>query len=103
MIVESQLDQIKSVIQDCNLNFLLGSGLSSPFLTTLGNVETLLTDVEKLDVPADRKQILRCSVYKHYFDGVIAKNREVLTGDPTCQPILGEYKTFLKILNGILL
>jgi hypothetical protein len=41
MIAESQLEQIKNVIQDCNLNFLLGSGLSSPYLKTLGNIETL--------------------------------------------------------------
>jgi hypothetical protein len=103
MIAETQLDEIKNVIQDCNLNFLLGSGLSSPYLNTLGNIETLLTDIEGLELSADARQIIRCSVYKHYFDGVMARNLEVLTAAAPCIPTLTDYRAFYKALNGILL
>lgn len=103
MIHESLLEQIKTVIQDCNLNFLLGSGLSSPYLRTLGNIETLLTEIEALELLPDEQKILRCSVYKQYFDGVMVKNLEVLTEAESCLPTLAEYKSFLKTLNGILL
>jgi len=103
MIAESQLEQIKNVIQDCNLNFLLGSGLSSPYLKTLGNIETLLSDIEALDLAAPTRQILQCSIYKHYFDGVMAKNLEVLDAAAPCSATLSDYKSFLKILNTTLL
>jgi hypothetical protein len=39
-------DKLKDTIQDCNVNFLIGSGLSCPFLTTLGNLESLVNDRE---------------------------------------------------------
>jgi hypothetical protein len=103
MIAESQLEEIKNVIQDCNLNFLLGSGLSSPYLSTLGNIETLLTEIESSELPTHTRQIIKCSIYKHYFDSVMAKNLEVLDAADTCMPILKEYQTFLKTLNAILL
>ena len=33
---------IKDAMQSCNMNFLMGSGLSKPYLITLGNIEILL-------------------------------------------------------------
>ena len=103
MIPTSQLVQIKNVIQDCHLNFLIGSGMSAPYLVTLGNVEALLTEIETMNLPSPQREIIRCSVYKQYFDGVIAKNLDVLVGSSDCEDILNEYKTFLKSLNAILL
>lgn len=33
------IDYHKNIIQSSNVNFLIGSGLSRPFLPTLGNIE----------------------------------------------------------------
>jgi hypothetical protein len=41
-----QVERIKNIVQDCNLNLLVGSGLSRPFLATLGNIEFLLTECD---------------------------------------------------------
>jgi hypothetical protein len=38
-VTEKLSERIRNVVQDGNLNFLLGSGLSRPFLATLGNIE----------------------------------------------------------------
>ena len=103
MVSQSQLGEIKNVIQDCHLNFLVGSGMSAPFLTTLGNIEALLTEIETSALPSPAREIIRCSVYKQYFDGVFAKNLGVLSGKDECADVLSEYKTFLKSLNAILL
>jgi hypothetical protein len=103
MIAESKLEEIKNVIQDCNLNFLLGSGLSSPYLSTLGNIETLLSDIEAVELPVPVRQIIKCSVYKHYFDRVMAKNLEVLKTAEPCIPTLSDYRAFLQTINAILL
>jgi hypothetical protein len=94
---------IKETIQDCNLNFLLGSGLSSPYLKTLGKIEALLTMLEEASLPEDEEKILRCSLYRAYFDGVMAKNCNILENDADAEPVLGAYEEFLRIINAILL
>jgi SIR2-like domain len=94
---------LKDIIQDCNFNFLLGSGLSSPYLKTLGRIELLLTQLEEMALPADEDSIVRCSLYKAYFDGVMSKNCNILQNEAECIPTLNNYYAFLEILNVILL
>src|SRR5260370_11202065 len=97
------LDRILDIVESCNLNFLIGSALSSPYLRTLGLIETLLTDLEKQELPEGENRLIRCSLYKSYFDGVISKNRRILEGDPEAKPVLDGYFDFLRSINKILL
>lgn len=98
------LDKIKDTIQDCNLNFLVGSGLSRPFLPTLGSIEALLTELEdRDDITAEIKKLIRASLYKKYFDAVIKDNVKVLAADPAADEVRGNYQTFLKAVNSVLL
>src|SRR6266446_2539263 len=97
------LDRILETVESCNLNFLIGSGLSAPYLRTLGLIESLLTDLEKKELPEGEKKLIRCSLYKSYFDGVIAKNRRLLENDPEAKPVLDGYFEFVKRINTILL
>src|SRR5437899_6211860 len=99
---ETQLDRLKDVIQDCNLNFLLGSGLSMPYIRTLGNIETLLTAVDKCSLPAHEAEIVRCSLYKLYFDEVMLRNRSILAKDTVAAPVQTAYSGLLRTLNKIL-
>lgn len=97
-------DKLKDTIQDCNINFLLGSGLSCPFLTTLGNLESLLNDLETNVSGSDpRAKIIRVSLYKRYFDEVISKNLQILEPEVAARPVLEQYRTFLNCMNSILL
>lgn len=95
--------QRKDIIQGCNINFLLGSGLSFPFLKTLGNIEILLTELEARNLADEKKKLIRASLYKCFFDGVISKNANILEGDIAAKAVLGNYKSFLQIWNSILL
>jgi len=97
------LSRVRDAIENSHLNFLIGSGLSSPYLNTLGQIETLLTQLEEANLQDNEKKIIRCSLYKTYFDGVIRKNRQVLAGDPATEPVLRGYLEFLKTINSILL
>jgi hypothetical protein len=97
------LDRILDTIESCNLNFLFGSGLSSPYLRTLGTIETLLTDLESNELPEEGKRIIRCALYKTYFDGVISKNRRLLENDPEAKPVFDAYFDFMKRIGTILL
>lgn len=97
------IERIKNVVQDGNLNFLLGSGLSRPFLATLGNIELLLTECETGSMDEGGRKILRASLYRSYFLEVIQKNLLLRNSDPSADPVLGEYITFLRVWNAILL
>lgn len=99
---EAQLERLKDVIQDCNLNFLLGSGLSMPYIRTLGNIESLLTSVDKSSLPPAETLVVRCSLYKLYFDQVMLRNRLILDKDVTAAPIQAAYSGLLRTLNTIL-
>src|SRR5690348_3453558 len=97
------LETLKDTMQDSNINFLIGSGLSCPYLPLLGNIETLLTEVDEAALTETQRKIIKASLYKRYFDGVIAKNPQILKSDPTTSSTLDEYKKFLRSLNTLLL
>jgi hypothetical protein len=71
------IERIKNTVQDCNLNFLLGSGLSRPFLATLGNIEFLLTECDNASIDDQIRKIVRASLYRRYFVEVIQKNLQI--------------------------
>jgi hypothetical protein len=102
-VTEKQIERIKNVVQDGNLNFLLGSGLSRPFLATLGNIEILLTACDTAAMDEGVRKILRASLYRSYFLEVIEKNLLIRNSDPGAHEVLAEYTTFLRIWNAILL
>ncbi len=85
------------------MNFLIGSGLSSPYLKTLGNIEILLTKLADADLQTELVILIRASLYKEYFDGVMANNLKVVEADPECEEVLKNYRTFIDLINSILL
>lgn len=95
--------RLSDVVQDCNINFLLGSGLSCPYLETLGNIELLLTELDKRSLAAPQDRLIRASIYKKYFDLVISKNVDIAAGDPAAGTVLKNYDDFLRFLNSALL
>jgi hypothetical protein len=97
------IERIKNTVQDGNLNFLLGSGLSRPFLATLGNIESLLTECDETSMDDQVRKIVHASIYRHYFVEVIQKNLQIRDSDASASDVLGEYKKFLKTWNSILL
>jgi hypothetical protein len=97
------LTNLKDTIQDANLNFLVGSGLSNPFLGLLGNIEESLSELDKRDdIEENKRKIIRAAFYKQYCDEVILKNLDILNDNPAVVSTLNNYKNFLKIINSIL-
>ena len=98
------INELKDTVQDCNVNFLIGSGMSAPYFPTLGNIEYLLTAIDaKEGVEKDKKKIIKASIYKKYFDDVISRNIEALEDNKDATESLNKYKIFLKTLNSIML
>lgn len=90
-------------LQTANINFMIGSGASRPFLETLGDVEVWLTLLAKEgpDLTDVQKKALKASIYKSYFDKVIGRN---LTKSPSdrYKNTIKQYASFLSTLNEIL-
>lgn len=96
-----QIDKLKTFIQSSNINFLFGSGLSSPYLKTLGNVEKWLTDLNNIDnIDVSIKTIVEASIYKTYFEQVIYPNSKTINAI-NYNNVLENYKTFLTTWNDI--
>lgn len=95
-------------IQDSNINFLFGSGMSAGYLDILSNIEQLLTELNDDTTITDDKQksLLRASILNKYYEGVIEKNSNILDESSTEQNListLNSYKTFFKTINQLIL
>lgn len=117
---EKELNHHKNIFQDCNINFLIGSGLSNPFFGTLGNIETWLEGLEDLKskkfISDENYLLTKSTLYKTYFDVAMRGNVDIhssmITKDEfepkedTPQEKLNNtykaYKDFFKTLNHIL-
>jgi hypothetical protein len=101
--MELKYEKIKQIIESCHLNFLIGSGTSKPFLGTLGDIETLLTDLTSKE-DNDIKTVVDTSIKKHYFDDAVKGNLDIQTGStPKLIATKGNYADFINSINTILL
>jgi hypothetical protein len=69
------MDLNKYIFENTNINFLLGSGASVPFLGTLSNIENWLTNLEKdILLHENKKNKLKAIFYKKYFEIAMTNN-----------------------------
>lgn len=92
------LRDIKKTIDSANINFLIGAGLSKPFLDTLNDIELFLSDTSKTS-----EEIL--SKKKEYFNKVMLGNIKVLDDvlEVDKDYVMSNYTNFYKILNNLVL
>ena len=63
--LQNKIETFKNIIQDCNISFLIGSGLSVPFMGTLGGIETWLTGLEEnKEISNELRQYIKASLYQ---------------------------------------
>lgn len=99
------LDKLKNIIQSSHINFLFGAGLSRPYLTTLGNIETWLT--ECATIGNDRvRQIIEDNLKISYVEGVMKPCLDDISMDEKRKEDLLEveaaYRDFLRNWNHII-
>ncbi|WP_316804492.1 SIR2 family protein [Pedobacter nototheniae] len=112
-----QINNAKNLFQDCNINFLIGSGLSCPFFGTLGNIEIWLTKLDestKIDGPL--KAFIKASLYGSYYRIAMKDNIDLYKATDVPEEVVAvpksnqeklvntylSYKDFLRILNQII-
>lgn len=98
-----QIETLKYYIQSANINFLYGSGLSKPFLSTLGNIEKWLTELNERrqgDGEQVKYAIVEASVLKLYFESVMYPN--VAPAGANYETSINEYRRFLSTWNDLI-
>lgn len=99
-----QLGQLRNVVQSSHINFLFGSGLSCPFLSTLNSIERLLTNAQQIN-DNKLKQIVEASLFAEYFSSVMYPCvTEHITGElkEKYDIVISNYTEFLRIWNAIM-
>lgn len=97
------IETLKYYIQSANVNFLYGSGLSKPYLATLGNIEKWLTELnEKRLHEGDKVEftIVEASILKLYFEMVMWPN--VAPAGADYDNTKKEYQHFLAVWNELI-
>jgi hypothetical protein len=100
-----KIGRLKDFIQPANINFLIGSGLSHPYLSTLGNIETLLVELSnRKGDNANVISLVKGSIYKSYFESVILPNRvsEKKKRQKKYNEVASNYCHFLETWNQII-
>ncbi len=100
MINKQILNNLKKTIASTNINFLIGSGLSAPFLEILKDIETNLSNAEDIE---DTAGITKYR--KEYFDKCMEGNLEIVDDGKNASKdnVLQNYKSFYKSINNLLL
>lgn len=96
-------DQLRTIVQDSHLNFLIGAGTPAALFGLLGNVEDALTNLDKSTAEDHVKAIVRASIQAYFFDEVLAPNVKVVQRHVDAETVLTSYAMFLRTINRILL
>lgn len=97
------LEELRDIVQDAHLSFLLGAGASAELFEPLGDVEDWLTYLAQgHGVDSSAVNRVRASVYAYFFKGVIAPNTSVISETSTAEAVLDTYRSFLRTVNTLL-
>lgn len=97
------VEELRDIVQDAHLSFLLGAGASADLFKPLGDVENWLTYLaQDHDVEHSIIKRVRASVYAYFFEGVIEPNASVVTEAAAANDVLDTYRGFLRTLNTLL-
>lgn len=96
-------EELRDIVQDAHVSFLLGAGASAELFEPLGDVENWLTYLASQDTVSSRVlERVRASVYAYFFEGVVRPNKEVIEESPSAERVLSTYRDFLRTINTLL-
>lgn len=98
-----KIKELIQYIQSANINFMIGSGASRPFLATLGSIEIWLTRLaEDLKSGSPEYSVVEASIYMAFYEAVIKPNHLISDLNANYIETKNNYKTFLAAWNGIM-
>lgn len=95
-------NDLKNFIQSANINFLIGSGLSMPYLTTLGGIEKNLESLStRVDLRQKESELIKASIFREYFTKVMLPNLNIYD-QSKYNVVKNNYKDFIYVWNSIM-
>lgn len=96
MNFQDTIKELRTQIYEKNINFLIGSGASVPYFSSLGDIEKILSD-EEID------EDFRMLIYLYYFNSSIRKNNELFNDELHCEYSTSKnYINFIKNLSNVM-
>lgn len=98
------IKNLKQLIQSSHINFLYGSGLSRNYLSTLGNIEKLLTETSESEIEDKLKNIIKASLFATYVETVMGPclPEKIKGNQDEYEKTFQEYVRFLNYVNHII-
>lgn len=99
---EKTIEYHKNILQSANVNFLIGSGLSRPFLSTLGSIEKNIEAIDiKKEISIKKRKYIKNSLLYLYFLNVMYPNKCILSECEAEDRIktTKNYENFITTLN----
>lgn len=98
------IKNLKQLIQSSHINFLYGSGLSRNYLSTLGNIEKLLTETSESKIEDKLKNIIKASLFAAYVETVMEPclPEKIKGNQGEYEKTFQEYVRFLNSVNHII-
>lgn len=93
------------LIESRNINFLIGSGVSKPFLSTLGNIEKWLTELDLAQEGTSlycHKEQIKLSIYSTYLNDVMRPCLKSNKVGSDFEKTNYAYTNFFKTINSII-
>ena len=93
------------LIESGNINFLIGSGVSKPFLSTLGNIEKWLTELDLAQKGTSlykHKEQIKLSIYSTYLNDVMRPCLKSNKVGSDFEKTNYAYTNFFKTINSII-
>lgn len=99
------LNQMLHLIESGNINFLIGSGVSKPFLSTLGNIEKWLTELDLAPKGTSlyrHKEQIKLSIYSTYLNDVMRPCLKSNKIGSDFEKTNYAYRNFFKTINSLI-
>jgi hypothetical protein len=103
-MMDITIRNLKQLIQSSHINFLYGSGLSRDYLSTLGNIEKLLTETSEATIEDKQKNIIKSSLFATYVETVMEPclSEKIKGNQDEYDKTFQEYVRFLNSINHII-
>ncbi len=104
---DKKVQKIKDILQSSSLNFLIGAGLSTPFLPPLKDIESRMnkasTEIEKYKICMEYFELVMLP-NKRILDGTLENVEDEfgLTESAKYENVINEYKNFFFLIANIL-
>lgn len=98
-------EDFKKIVESCHLNFLIGSGVSKPFLEILSNIENLLNQLSNdSELSENERVLLETSIKYHYLQKSIKGNLLIgkISHNKDLKKTEKNYTDLIRALNTIL-